>query len=249
MPSLHDLLDVAAGEPLPFDAGADLRRSRRAAVRRRRRWAAGVTGGVVTAGAVTFAAMPHGHDRVDTLRPADGGSRGAVEPGPSAVQLTYYDVPAPPTGWHVVGDRPQYVMITRDGSGVTTIDSGFVGQIVVMLSPGDKAYDVILDQQSTEYDGRTFYTNGDDGGEGMTVASVRTADGNWLQIEYPSADFSFHDMVVYLDGVVVKAGAVPGDPTTGHTDFRIVHKHGGLFYVSGKSGQHRDRAKGSGRSR
>jgi hypothetical protein len=232
MPTLHDLLDEAAGEPSPFDAGADLHRSHRAAARQRMRWAAGVTGCMITAGAVTLAAMPHGSGGVDTAQPRDGGSSGPTIPDTSSeeIHLRYYDVPQPPAGWHIVGERPQYVMITRDGSGVTTVDSGFVGQVVIMLSPGDKAYDVILNQQSMEYDGRTFYTNGPDG-PGMTTASVRTPDGNWLQIQYPSAAFGFPDMVSYLDGVVVKSGAVPGDPSTGHKDFRVVHTDHGLYIV------------------
>ena len=237
MPSLHELLDEAAGQPRPFDAGADLHRGRRAASRRRRRWGVGVAGGVVAAGAVTVAALPQGSGRVDTLRPAGHGPSGTLSPGATSndVRLKYYDLPRPPAGWHVVGDRPQYAMITRDGSGVTTIDSGFVGQIVVMLSPGVKAYDAIVDQQSLDYDGRTFYSNGPDGGQGMTTTSVRTADGNWLQVQYPSADFSLADMVAYLDGVVVKPGASPGDSSSGSGDFHVVHQDGGRFYVPGNS--------------
>jgi hypothetical protein len=240
MPTLHDLLEEAAGEPRPFDAGADLHRSHRAIARKRMRWGAGLTGCMVTAGAVTLAAVPHGSGRVDTVKPADGGSSGTATPDTSSeeIHLRYYDVPQPPAGWHIVGERPQYVMITRDGSGVTTVDSGFVGQIVIMLSPGDKAYDLILNQHSIDYDGRTFYTNGADG-PGMTTASVRTADGNWLQIQYPSSDFSFQDMVTYLDGVVVKNGALPGDPSTGHKDFRVVHTDHGI-YVIGKNAHPRD---------
>jgi hypothetical protein len=231
MPTLHDLLDEAAGAPRPFDAVADLHRSHRALARKRIRWAAGVSSCVVAAGAVTFAAMPNGSSRVHTLKPAEGGSSGPASSALSdEITMQYYDVPQPPAGWHIVGERPQYVMITRDGSGVTTLDSGFVGQIVIMLSPGDKSYDVILKQQSMEYDGRTFYTNGPDG-PGMTMVSVRTADGNWLQIQYPGSDFSFGDMVTYLDGVVVRDGAVPGDPSTGHVGFRVVHVNGGLYFV------------------
>ena len=232
MPTLHDLLDEAAGQPRPFDAVADLHRSHRVVARRRIRWTAGVSSCVVAVGAVTFAAMPHGSSRVDTVRPAEGGSSGpASSDTPSGeIHMQYYDVPRPPAGWHIVGERPQYVMITRDGSGVTTIDSGFVGQIVIMLSPGDKAYDSIRKQQSMEHDGRTFYTNGPDG-PGMTVVSVRTADGNWLQIQYPGSDFGFRDMVTYLDGVVVKDGAVPGDPSTGHVAYKTVHSKGKTYIV------------------
>jgi hypothetical protein len=231
MPTLHDLLDEAAGQPRPFDALADLHRSHRAVAHRRIGWTVGVTSCMVAAGAVAFVAMPDGSGQADTLRPSDSGSSSTASPAiVDEVHLRYYDVPQPPTGWHVVGDRPQYVMITRDGSGVTTIDSGFVGQIVVMLSPGDESRDFILQQQSMEYDGRTFYTNGPDG-PGMTTVSVGTADGNWLQVQYPGSDFSFSDMVTYLDGVVVKDGAVPGDPSTGHLDFRILHVNGDTYVV------------------
>jgi hypothetical protein len=233
MTSLQDLLDEAAGTPRPFDAYADLRRAHRTAVRRRNLWAGGVAGSVIAVGALGYAVLPDGGDRADTLQPADGGPSGAA--GSDLVQLRYYDVPTPPSGWHVVGDRPQYAMLTRDGSGATTIDSGFVGQIVVMLSPGDKAYDVIYQQPTHEYDGRIFYLNGQDGGQGTNVVSVRTADGTWLQLEYPAADFSLDAMVTYLDGVVVKAGAVPGDQTTGHVAFHVIHRDGGLYYIGGKA--------------
>jgi hypothetical protein len=232
MPTLHDLLEEAAGEPRPFDAAADLHRSHRAVARKRTRWAVGVTGGVVAIGAVTFAAMPDGSGNAHTLKPADGGSSGTASPdSPSGeVHLRYYDIPRPPAGWHVVGDRPQYAMLTRDGSGVTTINTGFIGQIVIGLTTGEKAYDVIYQQHSMEYDGRTFYTNNPEG-RGTSTTSVRTADGNWLQIEYPASHFSFRDMVAYLDGVVVKDGAVPGDQSTGHVPARTVHFQGKTYYV------------------
>ena len=138
MPSLHDLLDEAAGEARPFDIGADLHRGHRAAAPGAAAGQWSRPGCMVGAGAVTIAALPHGGGRVGTLPSADGGSASPVRAipglgrGTAEVATTFQTA----TGWHIVGERPQYVMLTRDGSGVTTIDSGFVGQIVVMLSPG-----------------------------------------------------------------------------------------------------------------
>jgi hypothetical protein len=236
MSGLSDLLDVAAGEPGAFDVGADLRRGRRAAARRRSHRAVGATACLVAAAAVGVTAWPRG---------SGGDQVPQVADGPALVHLQYYDVPTPPSGWHIVGERPQYVMITRDGSGVTSVDSGFVGQIVVMLTSGDPSYDEIFKQPSVQYDGRAFYSNGTQGGLGMTTLSVRTADGSWLQLQYPYADFGQSDMVAYLDAVVVEPGAVPGDqpvaqPATkagGAKSFHVIHKNGRLYYVAGKQGQ------------
>jgi hypothetical protein len=122
----------------------------------------------------------------------------------------FYDVPPPPDGWHVVGQRAQYVMLTRDGSGVTSVDSGFIGQIVVGLAEGRDHFE---NQPSVPYDGRTFYVNADPGdpsSHNTATISVRNPDGNWLQIEFPMARLGVHEMIAYLDGVVVKSGAAPG---------------------------------------
>ena len=51
MTALQDLLDRASGEAIDVDVAADLRRGHRALTRRRQRVAAGVTGGLVAAGA------------------------------------------------------------------------------------------------------------------------------------------------------------------------------------------------------
>lgn len=206
MTGLRDLLDQAATEPQEVDVAGDLRRGRRALTRRRTTWAAGVTGGVVAAGAVAYASLPWGHhESVTTVRPADGPSA-----PPEMVTGPFYDVPQPPSGWHLVGQRAQYVMITPDGSGVTSIDTGFIGQIVVMLTDG---HEHVENQPSQQYDGRTFYVNADTSDpspDNMATISVRSQDGNWLQVQFPTADLSIRDMVAYLDGVVVKSGAQPG---------------------------------------
>jgi hypothetical protein len=91
---------------------------------------------------------------------------------------------------------------------VTSIDTGFIGQIVISLTDGREHFE---NQPSVQYDGRTFYVNasGDAGPDGMGILSVRSRDGDWLQIQYPRADFTVHEMMAYLDGVVVKDGAQP----------------------------------------
>jgi hypothetical protein len=201
MTELHDLLERAADDPriTGLEVTADLRRGRRALTRRRTRWASGVTGGVVAAGVVGYAVVPRHQDAVTTVRPAADPTS-----DPTVVPMPFYDVPTPPAGWHVVGERAQYVMLTRDGSGVTSVDAGFVGQIVIGLARGKENFDK---GPSVEHDGRTFYVNqiNDD----ATILSVRTAQGDWLQSQYPKGAFSVDDMVAYLDGVVVEAAAEP----------------------------------------
>jgi hypothetical protein len=100
-------------------------------------------------------------------------------------------------------------MIPNDGCGVTSIDSGFIGQIVVGLTEGKDHFE---NQPSVQYDGRTFYVNSDPSdpsADNTATISVRSQDGNWLQIEFPLAHFGVHEMIAYLDGVVVKSGALP----------------------------------------
>ena len=206
MTGLRDLLEHAATEPGEVDVAGDLRRGRRALRRRRTTWAAGATGGVLAAGAVAYAGLPlRHHDSVTTVRPA-------AEPSTSPEMLSgqFYDVPQPPSGWHLVGQRAQYVMLTPNGSGVSSIDTGFIGQIVVMLTDGHEHFE---GQPSQQYDGRTFYVNADTSDpspDNMATISVRDPSGDWLQIQFPTADLSIHDMIAYLDGVVVKSGAQPG---------------------------------------
>jgi len=119
------------------------------------------------------------------------------------VHPTYYDVPHPPAGWHVVGERAQYVMLSREAT--TTVDSSFVGQIVVGLTDGHEKFDT---GPSVQQGGRTFYVN--DRNPGVTILSVRTSSGGpWLQAQYPNADLGVNEMVWFLDGVAVGPGAKP----------------------------------------
>jgi hypothetical protein len=202
MTGLHELLERATTDPVEIDVAGDLRRGHRALNRRRTWWAAGVTGGLVAAGAVGYGVLPLHQTPATSLQPADG-------PSSTPTPMPYYDVPTPPAGWHVVGERAQYVMITQDGSGVTSVDSGFIGQIVIGLNQGSNHYE---NQPSVQYDGRTFYVNADPSNtspDNTATISVRSSDGNWLQIEFPMAHFGVHEMIAYLDGVVVEAGALP----------------------------------------
>jgi hypothetical protein len=201
MTDLHDLLERAVTDlsPVDLDVAGDLRRGHRALTRRRTRWATGVTGGVLAAGALGYAVVPHQQDATATVRPADGPTS-----APPVAPAQFYDVPPPPVGWHVVGERPQYVMLTRDGSGVTSVDATFLGQIVIGLTDGKERFDK---GPSVRHDGRTFYVNDDN--TDATILSVRAADGDWLQAQYPNGDLSTGEMIAYLDGVVVKGGALP----------------------------------------
>jgi hypothetical protein len=221
MTGLTELLEQAATEPSRLDVPGDLARGHRALRRRRTRWAAGIAaGGLAATGAVAYAGLPAHRASVDTSQPAtDPSSSPSSSPstGPSSlpstapgtVQGRFYDVPRPPAGWHVVGQRAQYVMLTRDGSGVTSIDSGFVGQIVVGLTDGKEHFE---HQPAVQHDGRTFYVNatkGDPPSEDTATISVRSPDGNWLQIQFPMAPLGVDEMIAYLDGVVVHPGALP----------------------------------------
>ncbi|HEY3530966.1 MAG TPA: hypothetical protein VGK78_17610 [Nocardioides sp.] len=201
MTGLQTLLEEAAEHPAEHPAGldvaADLRRGHRALRRRRARWAAlGVTGGLVVAGGATYTALSVHHETTTEIQPTDGPTSSAP------LRTTYFDVPTPPPGWHVVGDRPQYVMISRDGSDAD-LDT-FAGQLVVMLSDGKEDYGV---GSVEHFDGRTFYVNTENADD--TILAVRADDGNWLQLQYPRTAFEVHTMVVYLDGVRLKPGAQP----------------------------------------
>ena len=72
MPGLHDLLEDAVTDPVGIDLAGDLRRGRRALNRRRTRWAAGMTGTALAAGAVGYIAIPRGQTTVAVPQPADG---------------------------------------------------------------------------------------------------------------------------------------------------------------------------------
>jgi hypothetical protein len=200
MTDLHNLLARAVDDPIDVDTTADLRRGRRALNRRRTRVVAGVTGGLVAAGAWGYVALPRHQNAVTTVSPADGASSTAP-----VVHTTYYQVPQPPAGWHVVGERPQYLMISRDGTD-TTVGSSFIGQIIVGLTDGHERFDTGPSVQ--QGGGRTVYVN--DGNPGVTILSVRTSPGGpWLQAQYPNADLELKEMVDFLDGVVVGPDAEP----------------------------------------
>ncbi len=197
MTHLYDLLERSVDHRADVDVEADLRRGRRALRRRRSCIAAGVTGGLVAAGVVAYVALPPQQDSLRTVRPGDGATTS------QPVQTTYFDIPPAPSGWHVTGERPQYLMLGRDGTESRLDD--FAGQLVVMLSAGREDFD---NGPSVDHDGRTFYVNDRNGD--ATILSVRAPGGDWLQAQYPKGAFTQQEMIAFLDGVVVEPGARPG---------------------------------------
>ena len=190
MTGLQTLLEDAAEHPHEVDVDADLRRARRALRGRRTRWAAaGATCGLVAVGAAGYTAFPRHHEDRIVVRPE------APPTSAPPVQTKYYDIPAPPAGWHVAAERPQYVMLGRDGTESTR--DVFTGQLVVMLADGREHFDV---GPSVEHDGRRFFVN--DRNADATILSVRAPDGDWLQAQYPKGAFTDREMIVFLDGVV-----------------------------------------------
>lgn len=197
MTALQDLLDRAAADVPDVEVTADLWRGHRALTRHRQRLAAGVTGGLVAVGAVGYAVVPRGQSTV-AVQPSDPGPVAPSSSSSTPGDTRFFDVPRPPDGWHVVGDTPTYVMLGRDGSD-TTVDSSFVGQVVVMLGDGAEHYGI---GSTLRYDDRTFYVN--ETNDDATILAVRTPAGDWLQLQFPPSEFAVHGMVVYLDGVVAK---------------------------------------------
>jgi hypothetical protein len=200
MTDLHDLLDRVATYPTVGDSNvtADLRRGHRALSRRRTRWVAGASGALVAAGAVGYAALPR-DESPSAVRPSGPGPANVSSAAP--VEPRFFDGPQPPDGWHVVGDTRTYLMIGPDGT-TSTVDSSFVGRVVVMLGDGNEHYGI---GSTVTYDDRTFYVN--DANDDATILAVRTRGGDWLQLQYPPSAFGVHRMVVYLDGVSALAGA------------------------------------------
>jgi hypothetical protein len=208
MSDLKEQLREAAGPRVPFDVSGDLRRGHRAL--RKRRLAIGVGAASCLIG-VSGAA--YGMSSVDspgqTRHTADGVSSIAPNNTVGGPELRYFVLPPNPPGWHVVGEHPQYVMVTKDGSGVTSVDSGFVGQLVVMLSDTSQAAAAM---PTVAYDGRQFHVNADGPASDDDTASISVAagDDNWLVVQYPESDFSVSEMVGYLDQVQPTAAARSG---------------------------------------
>lgn len=199
MTEIHDLLSRAVDEPIHVDPTTDLRRGRRALNRRRTRLVAGVTGGLMAVSAAGYVALPDRPAREQAISPA-------ADPGPDLVQTTYFAFPTPPAGWHVVGAQPSYVMIAPDGTAPPLI-GGFDGNLMILLE--DKAF-AMDNGTAIPFDGRTFYDN-EQGGDAMSILSVKDPSGDWVQAQYPqSAGFDRDAMVAFLDSVVVKPGAVGG---------------------------------------
>jgi hypothetical protein len=201
MTTLHDLLEHAAGDSvgLDIDHGGDLRRGRRTLTRRRTRWVAGATGGLAVAGVLGHIAVPGRQDPATTLQPVSGSS--SSTPSPDSSQ--YFDVPTPPTGWHLVGERPEYALLGRDGS-ESDIDT-FAGQIVLLLVDGNEDF---THHASIQLGGHTIYVNEEN--SDATILSTRDGRGDWLQVQYPKNDLGVREMAGLLTGTRVKPDALPG---------------------------------------
>jgi hypothetical protein len=201
MTTLHDLLEHAAGDSLGLDIdhAGDLRRGHRALTGRRARWAAGATGGLAVAGVLGHLAVPGLQDAPTTLQPESGSSTSTPSPDPTQ----YYDVPTPPAGWHLVGERPQYALLGRDGSN-SDMDT-FAGHIVLLLVDGAEDF---TQPASIQLDGHTVYVNEEN--SDATILSTRDGSGDWLQVQYPKGDLGVREMAGFLTGTRVKPDASPG---------------------------------------
>lgn len=194
MTGLFDLLDRAATDGVEVDVAADLRRGHRALRRRRARIAAGATGGVAVLGVVGASVLPLHRDEVV--------ARSATQPGTELLHTEFYDVPAAPPGWHLVGGTAWSVLYRQDGDTSTDLDGPYEQAILVYLEA-----DRVHEGPPITFHGRTFYEWGDGGG-GMESMAVEMPDGDTLRLQYPkSAGFDSTDMIAFLDAVVVKDGA------------------------------------------
>lgn len=198
MTGLETLLEEAAQYPAEVDVTGDLRRGHRALRRRRTRIAAGLTGGLIALGAVGVSVLPLSTARDHVVQPT-------VDPGAPLVHTPYYEVPQPPSGWHVEGSRPDFVTLSRDGGANDSNIENFDGKILIQLhafGPGQW----FGFGTTTQYDGRTFYD--DQADPDKAILAVRVAGRGWLRLEYPrSTGFDTQPMIEYLDAVVVLPAA------------------------------------------
>jgi hypothetical protein len=208
MTDLRDLLDTAAGEPAaptPDVVFSDLRRGRRALLRRR-----GVRGGsaLLLAGAavaVGLAVVPNlggdGTTRQTVIAPADSS-------GNPGVDLVHWDAgttPKPispalvPEGWTVSGSETALVL---SRPGVTTSPDDFRGKLVAMLA-GDSTATSDAKAVTVGSGKGTISTEGD-----ITILLWRLADGREMDVQSPSAlHWDTATLVQFAEGLTVSADA------------------------------------------
>ena len=202
--SLRERLIDLSGMPGSPDPSADLRRGRRALVRRRTRIAAVVSGTGVAA-AAAWSALPGGdaaHPAGD-LSVASGGKAPATSetpPSPSeeGEQHDLFTYPALGHGYTEVDDQGPAVQFTRPGQQVKSfLDSP-------VLSLEDKSWPMRYGQE-VAYRGATFYDNRQ---EPCTIVSLQIDTGDWLQMQYPDdSGLSPHEVYDFLLAVQVAPGA------------------------------------------
>lgn len=194
----------------------------RAADRRLRRRRTGAVGaGVAAAVVVTVAGLAGPtHDGPTVGRPP------IMHVGPAhrssdVVHTKFFDVPQPPSGFHVVGSLPGFAAITRDGtvddlrrdtdSGLPQADITQILRVFYNAFAADsfeRSQDPALGTP-LRYDGRTFYLNSTWSPQ-VNYLQYQREDGTWLRLQYPKRyHFASEDMARYLNDVTVNPGAVP----------------------------------------
>ena len=221
---LHDALHARARELGTWepDLSAIVAAGNRR-VRRRRVGFAGAAGLAVAAAAVTAATLvaPDHDASVDPGYATGSGGAAAL------VHTKYYDVPAAPDGYHVVGSSPDVAAITQDGTVYdlyrdtnTGLPQAEANQVLLVQYNAYAAdsFERTLDGglgEKIQYDGRTFFHNTTWYPDVESV-QYRLDNGNWLRLQYPSQEhFRTADMIAYLDAVQVNAGATPSGSVGG----------------------------------
>jgi len=199
MSDLQNLLEDAVDHRVDLDVAADLRRGR-SALRRRR---LSVGGGIAAAVLVTGG----------TLSGLVGPSEPSTAPSHATnanVHAGAFEVPPPPDGWSVWRADSSYVLIAPDGTPPPqdpkiVVVGGKLGISLVSDAHGSPKAGPTID-----YDGRAFYDNESPGSP--TQVGYQVSPGRWLVLqEAPALHWTVHQMIAYLDGVVVTPDAVAGD--------------------------------------
>ncbi len=199
MTDLQALLERSVDHPAALDPAADVRRGGAALSRRRRRTVAVAVAAVLLVG-VAATAYDRSSEAPTTILPADTGT----------VRAGGFQLPPPPDGWSVQAADDSRVVIAPDGLPKADFDDPdlqlqVMGKLLVHLQRSGLP---LRASNHVERDGRAFYSY--QGGGAATQVGVREPSGAWLILqEAPRLHWTTHQMVDYLDEVVVLAGAVP----------------------------------------
>ena len=197
MSDLQTLLEDAVDHRVDVDVAADLRRGRSALRRRRLTIGGGIAAAVLVAGG--------------TLSAFIGPSKPSMAPSHATnatVHAGAFEVPTPPDGWSVWKADSSYVLIAPDGT--PPHDPKVVGVPVsgkLAISFSTDANGSPKAGPTIDYDGRSFFDNESAGG--ATQVGYEVSPGRWLVLqEAPALHWTVHQMIAYLDGVVVTPDAV-----------------------------------------